>query len=529
MGAGCADGAFVPDANSPRDFGVPDAETPTPDAAQSAPDAGVPPRPWTARVIYFTLTDRFWNGDPANDNRGVPDCFDPATPKLFHGGDFAGLLQHAGYLTDLGMGALWITPPYLQALCGSHGYWADFVVPDDGAIEPKLGDPAELTALISALHARDIRFLFDMIVNHSGRTTARILAQKPGWFHPVPGCETLGNPEIYCPLSTLPDFAQELPEVADYLDGVSRGWAQRFAIDGVRLDTAKHVLPAYLRDRFIPALRSVRPDLFLLAEVFSEGSAQDLDPVLSLGFDSAFQFPLRRALLQSLAQGGSLDSVAQQLKGAVDLFGQARTRKLVVFLDNHDVPRFLSDMTAPESEHVGRYRLALLALFAVPGIPQIYAGDELGAFGRAPDNRRDMPAWAFDEVGRKQPHAGYLDVPDTWYQLVKRLAALRTTLPALSDGDYIELWRPNGGQNLLAFLRSTSTSRALVVFNGGTTPHSIRIPIHAHPGVSAADKAAFAEGASLIEVAGTGAPATARIDKGALVVDLPPLTGGIYR
>src|SRR4051794_25077515 len=83
-------------------------------------------------LIYLALPDRFSDGDPANNRR----CFDRNDPQKFHGGDWAGLRQKLGYLQELGVDTLWITPAYLQSSgppgrCGYHGYWADFTDPDD--------------------------------------------------------------------------------------------------------------------------------------------------------------------------------------------------------------------------------------------------------------------------------------------------------------------------------------------------------------------------------------------------------------
>src|SRR5207302_1388663 len=72
-----------------------------------------------------------------------------------------------------------------------------------------------------------------------------------------------------------------------------------------------------------------------------------------------------------------------------------RAPDLVNLLDNHDTGRFASEAgnLAPD-ELQRRLRLGLLALLTLPGIPQLYTGDELGILGgNDPDNRRDMPAW----------------------------------------------------------------------------------------------------------------------------------------
>src|SRR6185369_881961 len=120
-------------------------------------------------------------------------------PKRFHGGDLEGLRQHLPYLADLGVTALWITPPNKQNgpdPCGGyHGYWIDYSDPPDDALEPELGTPATLAALADDLHANGMHLVLDMVVNHAG-DHARITQQHPGWFHPPATCGSLGQPQV---------------------------------------------------------------------------------------------------------------------------------------------------------------------------------------------------------------------------------------------------------------------------------------------------------------------------------------------
>ena len=78
--------------------------------------------PFASNAIYFVMTDRFVNGDPSNDQRhqgGAHPTFDipvrgaPSGRSAnigYLGGDFKGVLDNAGYIRDMGFGAVWITP-----------------------------------------------------------------------------------------------------------------------------------------------------------------------------------------------------------------------------------------------------------------------------------------------------------------------------------------------------------------------------------------------------------------------------------
>jgi glycosidase len=495
----------------------------------SVPDAALPADDWQRRVVYLTMPDRFADGDPTNDDAGQPGCHDPTSPKLFHGGDIAGVRQHLAYLKDLGIGAVWATPLYAQVplrngSCGYHGYWADEVDPDDGAMEPKLGTLADVAGLTSDLHAAGMRFILDMVVNHPGRG-ARIVSQHSDWFHDPATCANLGDPNVYCPLNGLPDYAQENPVVATYLTTLSRGWVQRVMPDGIRMDTARNVLTSYYAQSFVPGVRAVKSDLFLVAEYFDTGNIADFVPTLDAGFDSAFHFPLRQALDDAFAKGGSVDEVAGAVASAATTLGEARALRLVTMLDNHDVPRFMSDAPAGLSADTmtRRYTLGLVALFTLPGIPQIYQGDELGALGVAPDNRRDMPSWAWDASARAGTHAGYVGDGQATWSLVQSLVKLRAGEEALWHGSYEERWRQNGGPNVYAFLRSVAggTSRALVVLSNDAASQTLTIPL--------GKTTPWPDGITLNDALGLGAPASVTVAKGSVTLALPALTAAVYR
>jgi len=514
------------------DAGVQDSGA---DAADASTRTSADPDVWQKQLIYLVMTDRFFDGDTSNDAAGQPGCFDTASPSLFHGGDLAGLRAKIPYLRDLGVTAVWITPLYKQTplrngACGYHGYWADYADPDDGAIEPKMGTLADASALVADLHAAGMNLVLDMVVNHSGRN-ARIVTQHPTWFHDPATCASLGDPKIYCALNGLPDFAQENPTVASYLSAMSRGWVDRIKPDGIRMDTAQHVPASYFASSWFPAVRGASGDLFTVAEIFDEGAYSNYQPELGAGFDSAFDFPLHRALVDAIGKGGSLDLVADKVQASIQTWTLARALMKTNFIDNHDVPRFMTDAgtgIAPD-EMATRHGLALAALFTLPGIPQLYYGDELGALGAAPDNRRDMPDWAWDAATRT-PHAGYLPSPQAVYALTKSLAAIRAGNAALQSGGFKELWRPNGGAtNFYAFHRSAGASRVLVVFhNDAGAPGTVAIPFAAVGGIAQADRDAWPDGTVLEDRLGVGAPATLTVSGGKIAIAPRGKFAGVY-
>ncbi|AFZ66862.1 alpha-amylase family glycosyl hydrolase [Deinococcus peraridilitoris] len=494
---------------------------------------------WRRQIIYLTLPDRFFNGSTANDNAGQPYCFDPSWPYKFHGGDLAGLRQKLSYIKSTGALTLWTTPVYAQvpevnpntsnASCGYHGYWPNFKNPADLAVEPKLGSSSDLHGLITDLHNNGMKYMMDMVANHAGYG-ASVTKTNPGWFHG----DCTGD-DINCPLAGLPDFRQEDGTVATYLTNLSKNWTSTYAIDAIRMDTAKHVPMSYWQNSWIPGVLNARPNTFLLAEAFLTGGASQLKPYYDAGFDSTFNFPLRSALVSSVAKAGSMDTLASSVQDYMGTLGLSRALLTVNLLDNHDVPRFLNEsgFGVSEDEIRRRYHMALGALMTLPGIPQLYYGNEIAMYGgNDPDNRRDMPSWAWTSSGRSGTYSGFLPNPGLTYNLVQKLAGVRTNNPGLWKGYYAEMWRPNGGSNLFAFYRgysdSTVGSRLIMVFNNNASSASVTLNIGANTAISSADRSYLAS-RTFDDQAGQGAPATVSSSNGSLTVSLPTKSFAIYK
>ena len=142
---------------------------------------------WDNASVYFTMTDRFYNGDTSNDHAygRSTDEVDAGNYKTrlgtFHGGDLKGLQDKVeeGYFDKLGINAIWITAPYEQihgALCGQgfkhyayHGYYAlDFT-----NVDGNMGTAKDLENFIDAAHSHGIRVIFDVVMNHAGYADAK--------------------------------------------------------------------------------------------------------------------------------------------------------------------------------------------------------------------------------------------------------------------------------------------------------------------------------------------------------------------
>ena len=173
------------------------------------------PFSWDNATVYFLMTDRFNNGNQANDHAyGRKD--DAATLRGYMGGDLAGITAkiREGYFRDLGVDAIWITPPVEQIhgstdegtgkSYGFHGYWArDFT-----SVDANLGTEADVRELVDTAHANGIRVLLDVVMNHTGPVTKDDPVWPREWVRTGPKCTYKdAATTIDCALvANLPDF-----------------------------------------------------------------------------------------------------------------------------------------------------------------------------------------------------------------------------------------------------------------------------------------------------------------------------------
>ncbi|ADV67916.1 alpha-amylase family glycosyl hydrolase [Deinococcus maricopensis] len=484
----------------------------------SAPRPPASTTDWRQDVIYFAVTDRFADGNGLN-NAGV----DRQNPLGWHGGDLRGLTEkiRAGYFQKLGFTAVWITPVQLQVpgttasdgpnkgrtFAGYHGYWAD----DFMQIDPHFGTVADLKEFVQAAHRAGLKVIQDVVVNHAGYGS-RLVTQHPEWFHTDADCKASTNTDVDCALAGLPDFKQDRPDVQAYLNTFVNTWVRETGVDALRLDTMKHVPDMYWQQFFAAGGPGDPGKVWSVGEVFN-GDPSVLAKYLRLGAPSVFDFPLYFAMKDQLTSAnGNLDRVA-------DVFAQdgvyPDASRLTTFVDNHDVPRFVSEAVsrgASAEEARARLDLALSLMYVSRGTPSVYYGTEIGLAGKG-----DPYNYPLGESNREDMVFSGVDASPLSARL-RALADARRANPALTNGVQQELWRPNGGAPVLAFRRVLNGAAPVVtVLNGGNAD----LNLADLPGGGIPLLGTFAAGA-LREV--TGRASDLRIEGGKLVGTLPART-----
>jgi glycosidase len=498
-----------------------------------------------ADTMYLIMTDRFADGDPAND----PHPSQRNLPRGWHGGDFRGVQQHLNYLQQLGVTTVWLTPVYdndgeVQAY---HGYSAT----DMYRTDPHFGSLADLQSLARALHARGMKLVLDTVPNHVGARNPWVMdPPAPGWFHGTRADHFPATSDfayLMDPHATaeqrsqitqgwfanmLPDLNQENPLVRQYLIQNVVWWVESTGADGLRYDTFPYVGRAFWQS-LDGELHSLFPRLTTVGEIynpnpvitsfFAGGVAHEgIDTGLTTPFDFPLCFALRAALSHHDPVAGgpvrhddprALDEVLSE-----DWL-YPHPERLVIFFGNHDMARFLSQ----PGVGVDDLRLAFALLATLRGMPEIYSGDEIAMRGGPdPDNRRDFPGGfpgdtqnAFTAAGRTPEQAEVHD----W---VASLFQFRDHHPALSTGQQQDLF---ADPSAFVFVRAADVrqgclsggERYLIAVNDSGQPRSLTLLVH---GTALAGCADF----SLQLGEGSVAQAASQ-----LTLTIPPKQAAIFR
>ena len=448
-------------------------------------------------AIYLIMVDRFADGDTSNDELAdSPGAYDRAKPRAYHGGDFRGIRDHLGYLRDLGVTTLWLTPIVKndQSPEDYHGYGAI----DEYGVNEHFGTLADLQDLVRAAHEKGLKVLLDFVPNHVGPRHPWVEAlPEPDWFHGTKEHHAFASDDFqfladpHAPpryfrdiiegwfAGTLPDLNQENPQVAAYFIQNALWWAEETGLDGYRLDTFPYVSRAFWSD-WHHALAHAFPRMTTVGEVsganaevtafFAGGRAQfdGIDSGVTTVFDYPLYFALRDVLLKEAPVHKIIDVLQQdRLYPHSDL--------LVPFFGNHDVERFAFVKGAsPE-----KLMLAFSVLLTMRGSPELYYGDEIGMTGgNDPDNRHDFPGGFPGDTRNAFVESGRTAEQQAVFSQVQRLLQLRKNHSALRVGKLVHIF---WDENSYAFARISGSERVLVVFNAGAETKSLHFSLARTP------------------------------------------------
>jgi glycosidase len=460
---------------------------------------------WREQIIYFVMPDRFFDGDPSNNDQGTNE-YGPTDKQKYSGGDLQGLIDKLTYIKGLGATAIWTTPVVANIwwdsklnMSGYHGYWARHFK----QVDEHMGTLDTYKALSNALHQNGMYIIQDVVVNHTGNFCGYDGEYNPAdpsqnfkcWSETKPTVAPTQAPfnrngpiegiyHWHCPITTDAALKEELCEFAELDDLNTENllvrqalcdsygwWIKTVGIDGFRLDTAKYVPHDfwnnffYAKDTKAPGIRSVaaatgRCDFLSFGEVYESSKPFDdagEQQVFSyLGTDdkpeikSMLQFPLAYTIKRVFAEGKPTAYLGYRLNKHLELSGNPSITP--VFIDNHDQARFASKGSR------AALKQALTFIMTIPGIPVIWQGTEQALT----ETRASMFAKGFGSGG-----VAHFDTQSEMYLFIKKLADIRKSHRVFTRGSLKVLADKSitRGVGVFAYQRVYKGTTAIVVFN----------------------------------------------------------------
>ena len=397
-------------------------------------------------------------------------------------GDLQGIINRMDYLNDgddnsgisLGVEGLWLSPIFKST--SYHKY----DVNDYYTIDTKFGTEENLRELVELCHERNVKVILDLVINHTGTLNPWFIsflnAHRNGdtddpyydfytWY---PAGETAPAGRTFAQLSGTTDyyecnFSNSMPELNYDNDAVRQAvldvakYYLDLGIDGFRFDAAKYIYygdnvqSAAFWEWYIGELKSIKPDIYTVAEVWDSDGITDLYyPALN-----CFNFTTSQTngLIAQTAQAGNVNNYTAYVQSYLDnVTALNDTAMIIPFISNHDMDRAAGYLTAAS----GQMKMAANLYILSSGSPFIYYGEEIGLRGsrggaNTDANRRLKMEWGDDDTVQDPEGTGYsssrvsatameqMADGDSLYTYYKKLIMIRKANPAICRGTYTAL------------------------------------------------------------------------------------------
>lgn len=422
-------------------------------------------------------------------------------------GDLPGLTSRLDYITNLGCDAIWTLPLFQAFHDGGVGRALGYEATNYYGINTVYGTMKDFTDYRDAAHARGVKVIMDMVINHAGKdieffrkaeandpryvdwfiwTNANITdLKKAGWGFPWGGKDAdkvwhynekrkmLNYATWGC------EFNFKNPAVQNEFLNVARFWLTNGA-DGYRLDAIRYLIEegpnpqqadtpstlAFMRE-YQAVLTRTKSNAYTVGEVWTDDRKVGLYYQDGLGLNTCFSFDFQSAVRQSLSSKNA-NGVRYYIRNA----GKAAPRHYYSpFLDNHDIKRLMVDIGNDQD----RLRLGLSVLLTFTGTPYLYAGIEYGNNGQyTPMAWDNTPGAGFTTNKPWLAHAPFKDgrnaaaqmnEPGSTWNVTRDLIRLRKSYKALTRGD-IRLVKSDNS-DVLCYIRPGPDGTVIYLANFG--------------------------------------------------------------
>ena len=452
-------------------------------SANSAQRRGFSP----SDAIYLIVPDRFANGDSKNDSvKTLADKADRTNPSARHGGDILGMSEHLDYIASMGFSMIWPTPLIEndQLSYSYHGYSAT----NHYLIDPRFGSNEDYRQFVKKAKAKGLGVIQDIVLNHIG--------SGHWWMKDLPTADWLNYQDK--PVFTnharttlqdthasaedrkkfsdgwfsdhMPDLNQRNPLLANYLIQNSIWWTEYADLAGIRTDTYSYSDKTFLAN-WSARLMQEYPNFNLVGEEWStnpnivsywqKGKINHDGYVSSM--PSMMDFPLHEALRRSLVDAETYNGGLNQLyENIANDFLYPNAGNLVIFEGNHDTSRLFYAL----NEDLDLYKIALVYLSTMRGIPQITYGTEiLMTSPKQRDDgkvRSDMPGgWQADSINAFTG-LGLSARQKEAQDFLKKLLNWRKNTPVIHHGKLMH-FAPDHGT--YAYVRYDDKKKVMVIIN----------------------------------------------------------------
>lgn len=396
---------------------------------------------WVARsTCYQIFADRFCNGDasvgakegmyefdgasvttPAFDS--IPKSYQEAKCLDFYNGDLKGIESKVDYFKELGVDLLYLNP----ITCSRTVHRFDST--DFFHVDEKLGGDKALISLIDTMHKNGIKVIVDISINHTSSDSPwlkKALEDRKSIYNSFYVIDENGRPRFWQGVPTLVQLNYKSHTLrgriySDYDSALKKFLRPPFNQDGWRLDVAPEVaryddiqLCQEIWRDVRKNLKSVKKDCYLVAEEWDDAS----DYLRGDMWDGTMNYfgcgrPIRSWLGERdrfLSSGwghspececmwDSYEMVSALKDGISSCYNQMSFFQMNLF-DSHDTPRLHNNLAIYDKD---LYLGSLLVLYFLPGMPNIYYGDEIslsGQMGSVEGSRYpmqwDRSKWDFD-------------------------------------------------------------------------------------------------------------------------------------
>lgn len=446
-------------------------------------------------VFYQIFPDRFARSGNVNINpewsyprdwNELPRGRSKFTGQELYGGDLYGVQEHLDHVSDFGANGIYFTPLFPSR--SNHRYDATSF----DHVDPVLGGDKAFLSLLKSAKKAQIRILGDLTSNHCGvghEWLAKAKKDKSskersyfywdksikwgyvGWF----GLESL--PKL--------NYASKSLRQVMYgaKNSIVKKWiSPKFGMAGWRIDVG-NMTGVQGKDDFHDevmqgirnAMHEVNPDTWLVAEN-GDFKASDLN---GLGWQGAMNYqgfmrPFWNWINKNPAITGGFQGLpfampkingAQLVASMQEFNSSIPWRSLtasMLLLDSHDTARFRTVVLGDKNAHIA----AMTMMMTYPGVPSIFAGDEIGLEGSWGEDARRTINWS-DKT----------DWDTQFLAEVKKLVSLRKSRKALINGGLRWIAIEN---DYIAYLRESAKESILVLISRGAVSSSIDLAVYGY-------------------------------------------------